>query len=164
MRAMVRGLVLSGLVAITASCAPFGEGVLGGGASSESFSSVGAPVPVGLPDQQAQELLMMASSNAIVASFDSRTFADIDVDALTSMDPSVRIAGDVPARVGVVSINIAMDDGLVMSTKSSSGKTFCVSVTGASLASFSPPEGGTVDAHGASSPGDCTGRDWVSNP
>jgi hypothetical protein len=161
---MMRGLVLSGLVAITASCAPFGEGALGGAASSESFSSAGAPVPVGPPDQQAQELLMMASSNATVASFDSGTFANIDVEALTSMDPSLRFAGDVPTRVGVVSINLASKNGLVMSTESTSGRSFCVSVTGASLASFSPPQGGTVDAHGASSPGDCTGRDWVSNP
>jgi hypothetical protein len=163
MRTVTRRLLLIGLAALTVSCAPFGEGALGGGSSS-SFSSVGAPVPVGSADSKAQGLLMNASGEAIVVSIDAGTFAGLDRQALTTLDPSVRVAGDVPARVGIVSINLASQDGLVMSTKSRRGKSFCVSVTGLGLASFSPPEGGTVDAHGATSAEGCTGKDWVSNP
>jgi hypothetical protein len=161
---VTRRLLLIGCAALTVSCAPFGEGALGGGGSSSSFSSVGTPVPAGSADIEARNLLMNVSGEAIVVSIDAGTFAGLDPAALTSLDPSVRVAGDVPTRVGIVSINVASHDGLVMSTKSRSGRSFCVSVTGLALANFSPPEGGTVDAHGATSPGDCTGKDWVSNP
>ena len=164
MRAMTRRLLLIGFATLTVSCSPFGEGPFGGGGSSSSFSSVGSPVPLGSPDQQAQELLMNVSSEAIAISIDGGTFASVDTTALSSMDPSVRVAGDVPARVGVVSINLASADGLVMSTKSRSGKTFCVSMTGTAVANFAPPSGGTVDAQDAASPTDCTGKDWVLNP
>jgi hypothetical protein len=163
MRTVTRRLSLIALAALTVSCTPFGEGALGGGGSS-SFSSVGTPVSVGSADIQAQGLLMNASGEAIVVSIDAGTFARLDRQALTAMDRSVRVAGDVPARVGIASINFASQDGLVMSTRSRSGKSFCVSVTGLELASFAPPEGGTVDAHGATSAEDCTGKDWVSNP
>jgi hypothetical protein len=164
MRTVTRRLCLIGLAVLTLSCAPFGEGALGGGRSSSSFSSVGTPVPVGSADLQAQGLLMNASGEAIVVSIDAGTFAGLDRHALAALDPSLRVAGDAAARVGIVSINLAAEDGLVMSTKSRSGKSFCVSVTGLELASFSPPEGGTTDAHGATSAEDCTGKDWVSNP
>ncbi len=164
MRTVIRRPVLFGLAALTVSCAPFGEGALGGGGSSSSFSSVGAPVPAGSADLQAQGLLMNVSGEAIVVSIDAGTFAGVDQATLTSLDPSVRVAGDVPARVGVVSINLASRDGLVMSTKSRTGRSFCVSVTGLALANFSLPEGGATDARGATSPEDCTGKDWVSNP
>jgi hypothetical protein len=164
MRTVTRRLSLIGLAVLTGSCALFGNGALGGGGSSSSFSSVGTPVPVGSADIQAQGLLMTASGVAIVVSIDAGTFAGLDRQALTALDPSVRVAGDGPARVGIVSINLASGYGLVMSTKSRNGKSFCVSVAGPELASFAPPEGGTVDAHGATSAEDCTGKDWVSNP
>ncbi len=164
MRTVTWRLSLIGLAALTLCCTPFGEGALGGGGSSSSFSSVGTPVPVGSGDLRAKDLLMNASGEAIVVSIDAGTFAGLDRRALTPLDPSVRLAGDAPARVGIVSINLASQDGLVMSTKSRSGTSFCVSVTRLELASFSPPEGGTVDAHGATSAEDCTGKNWVSNP
>ena len=163
MRTVTRRLSLIALAALTVSCAPFGEGALGGGGSS-SFSSVGSPVPVGSADIQAKGLLMNVSGEAIVVSIDAGTFAGLDPAEILSMDPSVRVAGDVPARVGIVSINLASRGGLVMSTKSRSGRSFCVSVTGLALANFSPPEGGTVDAQGATAAEDCSGKDWVSNP
>lgn len=164
MRTVTRRLLLTGLAALTVSCAPFGEGALGGGGASSSFSSVGTPVPAGSADIQAQGLLMNVSGEAIAISIDAGTFAALDPAALASLDPSVRVARDVPARVGIVSINLASRDVLVMSTRSRSGKNFCISVAGLDLSSFSPPEGGTVDAHGATSARDCTGKDWATNP
>jgi hypothetical protein len=164
MRAVTRLLLLTGLIGLTASCTPFGEGAFGGGASSSSFSSIGSPVPVGSPDIRARDLLLGAFGDALAASMDAGSFRGLDPAALVTTDPSIRVAGDVPARVGVVSVNLASGGGLVMSTKSGSGRVFCVSAPDLGLANFAPPRGGTVDAHGATSTQDCTGRDWVSNP
>ena len=164
MRTMTRSLLVTALIGLTVSCAPFGEGIVGAGGASSSFSSVGVPVPGGSPDMRAQELLMNAFDEAMVVSIDSGSFAELDTQALLAMDPSTRVAGDVPARVGVVSIDLASADGLVMSTKSRSGKSLCIAAAAPSLGSFAGPSGGTVDADGATSVADCTGRDWVSNP
>jgi hypothetical protein len=78
------------------------------------------------------------------------------------MNPGLDAAGDVPARVGVISINLASHDGLVMSTKSRSGRPYCISMASATGSSI--PEGGTVDALGATSVRDCTGENWTSGP
>jgi hypothetical protein len=151
------------LVILAVACAPFGEGIIGGGSSS-SFSSVGSSVPApGDADTQAQELLFRALGDAIsLTTSTGGSFADVDGLTLGGMDPGLDVVGDVPARVGVVSIDLASHDGLVMSTRSRSGRSYCISM--ASATGFSIPEGGTVDAHGATSVRDCAGKNWMSGP
>jgi hypothetical protein len=164
MQTMLRRVLPAVLAATTVACAPFGGGIMGGGSTS-SFSSVGSPVPepAGGADTQAQELLLRALGDAISASgMAGGTFAAIDPSALGSTDPQLRAVGDLSARVGVVTINLASDDGLVLSTKSKSGRSFCVSMTSAS--GFAPPDGGTVDAHGATNVKDYTGTNWMFGP
>jgi hypothetical protein len=164
MQAMVRRVLPSILAAMTVACAPFGEGIMGGGSTS-SFSSIGSPVPAppGGADSQAHELLLRALGDAIAVSGGAGgTFSAVEPSALTSADPQLRADGDVPARVGVVSINLASERGLVLSTKSKSGRSFCLSMVSAS--GLAPPDGGTVDAHGATSVEDCTGANWMFEP
>jgi len=158
---MFRRLAPAVLAATTVACAPFGEGIVGGDSTS-SFSSVGSPVPAppGGADMQAQQLLLLSLGDAIQASsVAGGTFAAMDPAALAATDPQIRAVGDLPARVGVVSIDLASDRGLVLSTKSKSGKSFCVSMT--STSGFAPPNGGSVDAHGATTVEDCTGANWM---
>ena len=71
--------------------------------------------------------------------------------------PSIHAAGDITAKVGVVSLNRAGTDGAVLSTKSRSGRVFCVAL----LTTGGQPMTGSVDAHGATSIADCTGKDWT---
>ena len=71
--------------------------------------------------------------------------------------PSIHAVGDGAATVGVVSLNHAGTDGLVRSTKSRSGRVFCVAL----LTTGGQPMTGSVDAHGATSIADCTGKDWT---
>jgi hypothetical protein len=165
MRAMARRSVPAILAVLAVSCAPFGEGVLGGGDSTSSFSSVGSPVavPPGSADSQAHDLLLRALGDAIQAAANAGgSFATVDLKALASIDPELRAVGDVPASVGVVSIDLASKDGIVLSTRSRSGTTFCLSMVSATGVAI--PEGGTVDAQGATSVTDCTGKDWMFAP
>jgi hypothetical protein len=153
------------LVVLASACTPFGGGIFeGGGGSSGSFSS---PIPggpgLGPRDAQAQGLLFQALGDAMSSTGSvGGSFAGIDPRTVASFDPQLHVAGDVPARVGTVSINLAASDGLVMSTKSTSGTVYCISMS--SSAGFAVPQGGTVDAHGATSVRACTGKDWVLNP
>jgi hypothetical protein len=80
MRAVSRRLSPAFLVVLTVACAPFGEGIVGGGGSSSSFSSVGSPVPApGGADVQAQELLFRALGDAMALTTSTGgSFADID--------------------------------------------------------------------------------------
>lgn len=68
-----------------------------------------------------------------------------------SIEPSIRWAGNTPAKANVVSIDLAADDQLVMSIKSASGKPFCIA-DNAGVAVY-----GRVDAAGATAATSCTG-------
>ncbi len=68
-----------------------------------------------------------------------------------SIEPSIRWAGDTPAKANVISIDLAAGDQLVMSTKSASGKPFCIA-DNAGVAVY-----GKVDGAGATAATSCTG-------
>ena len=143
-------LTLIGLTGCGAAGLPFG-----GGASS-SFSSVAQPVSQA--DTVAQTTLLNAAAAVMVVSFDEGGggFEGLTAKQVASLDPTMHVVGDVPAKVGVVSLNYAGPDGAVLSTKSKSGSVFCVALTD----SAQQPESGSVDAYGATSVGDCKGHHW----
>jgi hypothetical protein len=136
------------------ACAPLGAGPFGGG-DSASFGSIGTPVDT---EAQAQDLLFGAWI-AVTASSAGGGFADVSPGTLHAFDPTMKVVGDAPAKVGVISLNHAGADGVVLSTKSASGGAFCLAVT-----HDATPKTGSVDAHGATSVDDCTGKSWSPLP
>ena len=126
-----------------------------GGASSE-FSSVGSPVSQG--DAEAQALLLDVASGAMVIALDEGGggYDGLTAAQVSALDPSMHVVGDVPAKIGVVSLNHSGPEGAVLSTKSTSGRVFCVALT----EQQPMPKTGSVDAHGATSVHDCTGKRW----
>ncbi len=104
------------------------------------------------PDTKAQSLL--ASAWASVMSTANGQFDHVD-KASISTNPMLKVVGDVPARVDVISVDHIGSDGVVMSTKSSSGTVFCIAVTTDPI-----PITGNVDAQGATSISDCSGTPW----
>lgn len=68
----------------------------------------------------------------------------------------MHVVDDVPAKVGVVSLNHAGVDGAVLSTRSRSGHVFCIALE----KQAGTPTTGTVDAQGATSVSDCSGKPW----
>ena len=132
------------------ACAPMGVGPFGGGASS-SFSSV---APIGGTDQAAQSLLFTAWLATSASALGG--VQDVTPGALRAFDPTMKVVGDAPARVGVISVNHAGVDGVIFSTRSGSGKAFCLAVTADGL-----PRTGSVDAHNATSVEDCGGKGWT---
>ena len=151
MRRVVATVALS---ATLTACAPLGAGPFGGGESS-SFGSIGAPVGA---DAQAQDLLFGAWI-AVTASSVGGGFADVTPGTLHAFDQTMKVAGDAPAKVGVISVNHAGADGVVLSTKSGSGDVFCIAVT-----PDGTPKTGSVDAQGATSVDDCNGKSWSPLP
>jgi len=151
---MRRIIAIVALGALTA-CAPLGAGPFGGGDSSSSFGSIGAPVG---PDAQAQDLLFGAWI-AVTAGSVGGGFANVTPGTLHGFDPTMKVVGDAPAKVGVISVNHAGADGVVLSTKSGSGHAFCIAIT-----SGGEPKTGSVDSQGATSVGECTGKSWSPMP
>ena len=105
------------------------------------------------PDTKAQSLL--ASAWASVMSTSNGQFDQVDKASIATTDPTLKVLGDVPARVAVISVDHIGRDGVVMSTKSSSGNVFCIAVTADPI-----PITGSVDAQGATSVSDCSGTPW----
>jgi hypothetical protein len=99
--------------------------------------------------------------NALVAGktmyTDASTYSGFDSTGGSSIEPSLTWVGDEPAQMGTISIDLASDSQLVLSTRSASGATFCVGDDAMSGSSF-----GTVDAQGASSASNCTGSSWAT--
>jgi hypothetical protein len=150
---MRRAIAIVALAALTA-CAPLGAGPFGGGESS-SFSSIGAPVGA---DAQAHDLLF-GGWVAVTASSVGGGFAGVTPGTLHAFDQTMKVVGDAPAKVGVISVNHAGADGVVLSTKSGSGHAFCIAVTPGGT-----PKTGSVDAQGATSVDDCNGKSWSPLP
>jgi type II secretory pathway pseudopilin PulG len=99
--------------------------------------------------------------NALVAGktmyTDASTYSGFDSTAGSSIEPSLTWVGNEPAQMGTISIDLASDSQLVLSTRSASGATFCVGDNAMSGSTF-----GTVDAQGASSASSCPGASWSS--
>ena len=82
-------------------------------------------------------------------------FDRVDKGSTATTDPTLKVLGDVPARVDVIGVDHIGSDGVVVSTKSSSGKVFCIAVPADPI-----PITGSVEAQGATSISDCSGKAW----
>lgn len=153
---MRRGIAVLALSVLTA-CGPIGVGPFDGGASS-SFSAIAPVTPLGGPDHEAQSLLVSAWLTATATSLGGG-FGDVTPGSVRALDPTMDVVGDAPARVGVISLNHAGADGVVFSTKSGSGNFYCLATT-----ADGAPGTGSVDAHGATSVDDCSGKAWTPLP
>lgn len=100
-------------------------------------------------DRGAQSMLRNALVAAKVAYTDAGTYDSVTVEDLSMIEPSFPFAGDVPATVDAVSVNLLSGKEVVLSLASESGRTFCIGDS---------PDGtfyGTMDAVGATSVVDC---------
>jgi type II secretory pathway pseudopilin PulG len=103
---------------------------------------------------EAQSALTSALQAAQTYFSESSSYAGLNPTTAQSMEPSIRWTGGSPARVNVVSIDLAAPTEVVLSTKSTSGAAFCIAAgpTGTTK--------GSVDAAGATSVASCTGT-WA---
>ena len=106
-------------------------------------------------DKVAQSLLRSAMVSSKSYFLDRATYAGFDPAAGASIEPAFHWTGDGGAAVGAVSIDLADAGQLVLSTRSQSGRPFCMADGGAAGIIS-----GSVDARGASSASACTGDSW----
>jgi hypothetical protein len=137
------------LTAALSACSALG---FPGGGFGSGPSSQMPPFHSG-PDTKAQSLL--AGAWASVMSTSNGRFDQVTKASIAATDPTLKVVGDVPARIDVISVDHTGSDGVVMSTKSSSGNVFCIAVTSDPI-----PITGSVDAHRAASVHDCSGKPW----
>jgi Tfp pilus assembly protein PilE len=104
---------------------------------------------------QAQSTLTSAMQAAQTYFAESSSYAGLNPSTAQSVEPSIRWTGGSPARVNVVSIDLAAPTEVVLSTKSASGASFCIG------AGPSGDVKGSVDAAGATSVASCTGA-WAT--
>jgi hypothetical protein len=100
---------------------------------------------------EAQSALTSALQAAQTYFSESSSYAGLNPTTAQSMEPSIRWTGGSRARVNVVSIDLAAPTEVVLSTKSTSGTSFCIGAG---------PSGtvyGSVDAAGATSVASCSG-------
>jgi hypothetical protein len=114
-------LVVMGVLQMGKDASSGGSADITGGGALEAADSA--------KDQAAQSALRNALASAKTyfvegASYDGWTPAQGQ-----SIEPSIRWAGSDPVRLNVVSIDVASGEQVVMSTKSASGKAFCVADT-----------------------------------
>jgi hypothetical protein len=107
-------------------------------------------------DLAAQSLLRDGFVTAMVYFTDDDTFSGYNPSIAHRIDSTLSFVDGQPAAQGVVSIDAASGNVVVLSTQSARGATFCVAGSGAS----GPRSYGTVDAQGATSLAGCTGEDW----
>jgi hypothetical protein len=97
--------------------------------------------------------------NALVAAkthyTDGSTYAGFDPEVAKFIEPSLVWYANTSAGPGVISINVATDDDVVLSTKSASGQAFCIAELDEG------PDAGTyygrLDALGVTDATSCTG-------
>ena len=106
-------------------------------------------------DKVAQTLLLSAMVASKSYFIDGATYAGFDPSAASAIEPALDWTGDGFATVGAVSIDLANGAQLVLSTRSQSGRPFCIADGGST-----GPISGSVDAMGASSAATCTGGSW----
>jgi hypothetical protein len=87
---------------------------------------------------------------------DASSYAGFDPEVAETIEPSLTYYSNTPAVVGAISINLATDDDLVLSTKSESGQAFCLAEhdEGPSSGTYY----GQIDAAGAADAMSCAGR------
>jgi hypothetical protein len=140
--------IMIGSVVIGAVLVVMGGMQMGKDASSKTSGPLAAAS--GAQDAAAQSSLESAveaaKTYAISGSYDGLT-----PGRGTSIEPSIRWAGDTPAKANVISIDLAAGDQLVMSTKSDSGKPFCIA-DNAGVVAY-----GKMDGAGATAATSCAG-------
>jgi hypothetical protein len=102
-------------------------------------------------NSQAQSTLTSALQAAQTYFSESSSYAGLNPTTARAVEPALRWTGGSPARANVVSIDLAAPTEVVLSTKSTSGTSFCIGAG---------PTGtvyGSVDAAGATSVASCTG-------
>jgi hypothetical protein len=151
---MVHKAVAAGalMIALT-GCAALG---LGSGFEGQAGSGPLTPIPgSGFGGNDTGQALLASAWASAMATAQPGGFASTTPADLARADPSLTVVGDAPAKVGVISLNHAGKDGLVMSTKGTGGGFLCIAVTSASI-----PTTGSVDAVHATSVHDCSGKPW----
>jgi hypothetical protein len=77
------------------------------------------------------------------------------------MEPALRWQHvDGPSTEGVVTINLASGDEIVMSTRATDGQAFCIAGDASSGVGSGGVIRGSVDATGATTVSDCSGTPW----
>lgn len=106
-------------------------------------------------DREAQADLRNAMVAAKTHYTDGSTYAGFDPEVAEFIAPSLVWYANTSASPGVISINVATDDDVVLSTKSGSGQAFCIAehdkLPGAGIYY------GRMDAFGATDAMSCTG-------
>jgi hypothetical protein len=141
--------IMIGSVVIGAVLVVMGGIQMSKDASSSSGSNVIAAAN-GAKDEAAKSVLQNAIEAAKTYSL-TGTYNGWTPAQGRSIEPSIRWAGSTPARANVVSIDLAAGDQLVMSTKSASGKPFCIA-DNAGVVAY-----GRMDGAGATAATSCTG-------
>jgi len=78
-------------------------------------------------DRSALDDLRIALLTAKTHYTTGSTYEGLDVELARSIEPGLSWYANEPAHVGGVTINLATDDDVIMSTVSESGQVFCVS-------------------------------------
>lgn len=120
-----------------------------------------SPIREDVQDREAQSDLRNALAAARAYYTDWDSYRGFSLRTARSFEPTLIWSGDAPASPGVVTINYVRGSRLVMSTRSESGRAFCIADEARDV-TF-----GTRDAVGATSPRDCgtkksTDADWLS--
>lgn len=106
-------------------------------------------------DRDAQADLRYALVAAKTHYTDGSTYTGFDSEVAKIIAPSLVWYANTSASPGVISINVATDDDVVLSTKSGSGQAFCIAEHD------ELPNAGTyygrIDAFGATDAMSCTG-------
>jgi len=121
----------------------------------ETPASEFAKAAIRAQDKAAESSLRNAVAASKVFFTDGATYTGLN-SSVAEIEPSLTWAGNEPATVGTISIDLADHGVFVLSTRSESGHLFCVGNDESSGDTF-----GTVDGYGATSAADCTGGPWL---
>lgn len=105
-------------------------------------------------DRAAQSDLLNAMAAALTYFVDADTYTGWNPNSAPQIEPYLEWSGDGPVEKGMVSINYATGDQVVMSTMSESGQAFCVAYDAASGAGTLF---GRADTDGATDTSACAG-------
>jgi outer membrane murein-binding lipoprotein Lpp len=106
-------------------------------------------------DRDAQSALRNALVAAKTHYTDASTYGGFDPEVGAAIEPSLAWYPDIPAVPGAISINLATDDDVVLSTRSETGQVFCIAER-----DEGPSQGtyyGRVDGSGATDAMSCEG-------
>jgi hypothetical protein len=124
------GWIVIGSVVIGAVLVVMGVVQMGKDASSaDSTGGSALSSADAAKDQAAQSALTNALEAAKTYFVEGATYDGWNATQGQSVEPSIRWTGANPVRPNVISIDVASGEQVVMSTKSASGKAFCIADT-----------------------------------